>query len=173
MNSSYKFDAMHTTVMWKCSHFGFSTPYGLFSMIDGELTFDENNISASKVSIVININNLSTGIAKFEEHLKSKDFFNVAEHKYATFKSSSVAILDKNHLKVTGVLTLLGIGHEINLIAVINKIDTNPMTSNKTIGFSANAKINRSDYGMVSFLPGIADEVILTIEAEAFKQNIV
>jgi len=41
------------------------------------------------------------------------------------------------------------------------------MSQKPTIGFSAKATINRSDFGMNYALPNIADKVDLVIEVEA------
>jgi len=38
-----------------------------------------------------------------------------------------------------------------------------------TAGFSATATLKRSDFGINAYLPGLGDEVKLTIEVEANK----
>ena len=43
------------------------------------------------------------------------------------------------------------------------------MNKKPTIGFSAIASINRSEFGMSYALPNISDNVYLNIEAEANK----
>lgn len=121
MNSiQYKFDPMHTSVMWCCSHFGFSSPKGQFTMINGELSFNEASPELSKFNVVIDINTLSTGIEKFNEHLKSKDFFNYAEFPEAVFKSSKITMIDRQNMEATGDFTLLGVTKSVILKVAIN-----------------------------------------------------
>ena len=168
-NINYKFEPTHTSVMWCCSHFGFSSPKGQFTMVEGDLSFNETNPASSSLNVTIGINNLSTGIDKFNEHLKSKDFFNCEEYPTVTFRSTKVTMLDNINAKVEGDFTLLGVTKPIILTATINLVGENPMTKNKSVGFSAKAEIKRSDFGMSAYLPGIGDIVKLKIEAEAFR----
>jgi polyisoprenoid-binding protein YceI len=49
------------------------------------------------------------------------------------------------------------------------KCDMNPFSKKYTCGFDANAKIKRSDFGVNYGLPGIGDDVTITLELEAIK----
>ncbi len=167
---SYKFDPMHTSVMWCCSHFGFSSPKGQFTQIDGDLSFNEEIPEQSALNVVIDINTLSTGIDKFNEHLKSKDFFNCEEFPEARFKSTRITMIDNKTAKVEGDFTLLGVTKSLVLNASMNLIGVNPMTNKKSVGFTAKSELKRSDFGMSAYLPGIGDTVKLKIEAEVFVE---
>jgi polyisoprenoid-binding protein YceI len=48
----------------------------------------------------------------------------------------------------------------------LNKIGENMMKL-KTAGFSATTVFKRSDFGIISYLPNIGDDVMLDIQAEA------
>src|SRR5262245_20808418 len=112
---TYTLDPAHTTVIWQANHFQFSNPHGLLSMIDGKVTLDDANPTASTVEATWNAKNLFTGNPKFDDHLKSKDFFNIGEFPTATFKSTKVEKTGDKTAKVTGNLTLLGKTQPITL----------------------------------------------------------
>jgi len=166
-NKVYKFEKNHTSVLWTANHFGYSKVSGKFVDVDGSITFDEKAPKNSKVEATINMNSIVTGLPKFDEHLKSKDFFDVKTYPTAKFVSKKVEITKGNSAYVYGDLTLLGKTRELILSVTFNKSAPNPMNKKPTIGFSAIASINRSDFGMAYALPNIADNVYLNIEAEA------
>ncbi len=168
---TYKFDENHTTVVWTANHFGFSNPSGKFTDVKGDLTLDENDPEKSSVNVTIKTDSINTGIEKFDQHLKSADFFNTANFPTAKFVSTNVAITGKNRAKVMGNLTLLGATKEVVLDVKLNRIALNPFTQKKTAGFSAVANIKRSDFNMNFGIPGVSDMVKLTIEAEAILQD--
>lgn len=164
---NYKFDPTHSNVTWEAGHFDFSMQSGKFTFVEGEIFFNEKKPAKSKVIAKISIANLKTGDDKFNKHLNSKDFFNSKKFKLATFKSNKIKITGKNTGRIIGELTLMGVSKRVVLTAKFNKIGINPVSNKKTIGFSANAIIKRSDFGMNSFLPGISDKVKIAIQIEA------
>ncbi len=168
---TYTFDPSHTSVIWEANHFGYSTPHGIFSMIEGKLVLDEAAPAKSTVDVTINTGNLFTGNPKFDDHLKSKDFFNIGEFPKATFRSSKVEVTGAKTAKVTGNLELLGKTQPVTLDVTYNKNEPNFMSGKPTVGFSATGIIKRSQFGMVFGTPGVSDDVKITIEAEANQEK--
>ncbi len=165
---TYTLDPSHTTVIWEANHFQFSNPHGLLSMIEGKVTLDEANPAASMVEATWNAKNLFTGNPKFDEHLQSKDFFNIGEFPTASFKSTKVEpAADNKTAKVTGNLTLLGVTKPVTLDVTFNHKGEHFMTKKPTVGFTATGSIKRSEFGMKFGVPGVSDDVKITIEAEA------
>ena len=163
---TYTLDPTHTSVVWSINHFGFSNPWGKFSMITGTLNLDEQKPELSKVTVTVPVANNLTGIPKLDEHLASKDFFDVATYPTATFVSDKVMLTGKSTATVDGTLTLHGVSKPETLYVTLNKIGEN-MMKKKTAGFSATATIKRSDFGINTYLPMLGDEVKLFIESEA------
>jgi len=164
---TYTLDPSHTNITWHAEHFGFSKPNGKFPGVQGTLTLDEQKPENSKVNVTIQTASILTGIAKFDAHLKSADFFNVEKFPTATFVSDKVEPSGKDMAKVQGTLTLLGVAKPITLDVKLNKIGENPINKKKTAGFSATTTIKRSEFGMSYGTPGVGDEVVVTIESEA------
>lgn len=163
----YEIDSAHTDIVWKADHLGFSKSVGEFATSSGFVELDAENPSSSKVEAIIELTSISTGDKKFDNHLKSKDFFSVNEFKRATFKSTGVQMIGENKAQVTGDLDLHGITKPITLEVTLNKTGKNPFTNKETAGFTARTKLYRSQFGITYGLPMVGDEVALLIEAEA------
>ena len=140
---------------------------GKFTDIDGVIIFNEKKPEQSSVEVTLKTNSIETGIAKFNAHLKSADFFNVEKFPTATFVSKKVTLIGKNKAKIEGDLTLLGVTKLITLNAIFNKSGINPVNQKSSIGFTATASLKRSDFGIKYALPGIADKVDLLVQLEA------
>ncbi len=163
---TYKIDSSHTAVTWHINHFGFSTPSGKFMDIVGEVTLDQDNPEKSSVEVTIPITLVNTGVAKLDEHLKGADFFDVAQFPTATFVSDKVEVTGKDTAVVHGTLNLHGVQKPVALDVKVNQIGQN-MFKKQTAGFTASTTIKRSDFGMVTYLPGLGDEIKIEIESEA------
>lgn len=164
--ASYTFDPLHSYVGWQLSHFGFSNPSGKW-FANGKLTYDPKNLAASEVNATLKLSDIVTGIPDLDKHLKGKLFFNVEQFPTATFVSNKVEVSHQEISKVHGLLTLHGVTKPVILNVKLNQLGQNPITDKETIGFSAHTILKRSDFGMTTMLPGISDEVNISIEVEA------
>jgi polyisoprenoid-binding protein YceI len=124
-------------------------------------------VSASSVEVTLPLSGLSAFSDKFNEHLRSADFFDAAKFPAATFKSTKVEAAGKDKLKVTGNLTIKDITKPVVLDVTLNKAGEHPMMKMPAIGFNATATIKRSDFGVGNYAPMVSDEVSLRITTEA------
>lgn len=168
---TYIIDEMHTNIVWSASHLGFSKSFGTFSGVSGSFMLDEAEPEQSSVEISVDTASIVTGIPKFDEHLKSKDFFNVEAFSTATFKSTKIEKTGDKTAKIHGDLTMLGKTHPLVLDASLNKVGINGFNKKATAGFSLSGQIDRTKYGMDYGVPGIPAMVDLIIEAEGIKQT--
>lgn len=164
--ATYSLDPLHSYVEWKINHFGFSNPSGKW-FAEGKIDYDPKNPVASKVTATLKLNDGTTGIPDLDKHLKGKLFFNVEQFPTATFVSDKVEVNNNAITKVQGKLTLHGVTKEVTLDVKQNQQGKNPINDKETIGFSATTQLKRSDFGIKTLLPGVSDEVNLTIEVEA------
>lgn len=168
---TYKFDPNHVNINWNANHFGFSNPSGKFNDVEGTLLLDEKNPRNSSVEVTIKINSLTTGLPKFDSHLKGPDFFDAEKFPTAKFVSKNVIVIGNSNAKITGDFTMRGITKQVTLDVKLNKIGINQYTQKKTVGFSASAVIKRSQFNMNFGIPGISDNVKIQIEAEAIATS--
>lgn len=166
----YQIEPNHSHVNWTANHFGFSNQTGKFSDISGEINFDEKKPQDSSVDVTIKIASLTTGLPKFDSHLKSADLFDEKQFPTAKFVSKKIKVTGKNTAKIEGDLTLHGVTKTVSLNAKFNKSDVSVITQKPTIGFSATSSIKRSEFGIDYAVPSISDKIDLVIEVEANKE---
>jgi polyisoprenoid-binding protein YceI len=164
---TYRIDPNHSQVRFRYSHFGYSNIVGLFGGIEGELSYDPANPTASAVSVRIPLANVQTGTAKLDTHLQADDFFDVAAHPLATFTSTAVEAGDDGRLRVSGDLVLRGESRPVTLEVRLNAQGPHPMSKQPAIGFDATAELRRSDFGVDKHAPKVSDEVTIEITVEA------
>lgn len=166
---TYAVDPTHTFVTFEAKHFGTSTNRGRFDKKSGSVTIDAA-AKTGKVDISIDMGSINTGTEAFNNHLKSKDFFNVEAFPKATFVSDKVIFEGDKVTAVVGTLTLLGKGQTVTLKANNYGCYQNPMLKREVCGGDFDTTITRSEFGMNYGLPFIPDNVRLVIQVEAVKQ---
>ena len=164
---TYKIDPNHTDVVASWSHFGFSNPIAHFGQVDGAITYDPKNVGTSKVEVTIPLAGLNANVEKFNEHLRSADFFDAEKYPTITFKSTKVEAAGDKKLRVFGNLTIKGVTKPVVLDTTINKIGDHPMAKRAAAGFDATTTIKRSDFGVDKFVPNVSDNVTIRITTEA------
>ena len=164
-------------VVWEVDHFGFSKYSGIFGDVTGTLVIDPANPAASKVDVTIPVSKVTTASAGLTDHLLragkdggKADFFGPAPAD-AKFVSTRVVLDDDgDEAKVTGNLTLNGVTKQVTLDVDFHGAGTNPYNKKATIGFDAETKIRRSDFGVNYGIPVVSDLVELEIHAAFEKQ---
>lgn len=163
---TYTMDPAHTEVVAQWNHFGFSNPTIHFGQVEGTVTYDPDNVEASSVQVSIPLAGMDSGVEAFNDHLRTADFFDIAQHPEVTFRSTSVKPLGANRMRVTGDLTMHGITRPVDLAVTVNGVGTHPATGQPAAGFDAEATILRSDFGLDMYAPTVSDEVKLRITTE-------
>lgn len=164
---AYQIDPTHTATVFSWDHFGFSTPSGNFSNIQGTINVDEKQPEKSSVNVTIPLNSLNTNVKALDEHLMAADWFDAAKYPTITFKSTKVETQDKKNFKITGDLTVKGVTKPVVLDAVLNKKGPHPMTKAATVGFNATTSFDRSAFGIAGFVPNVGDKITVNITTEA------
>jgi polyisoprenoid-binding protein YceI len=104
-----------------------------------------------------------------DEHLRSADFFNVAEFPTMTYKSTRVRFNGDNIAGIEGNLTLLGVTKPLNMTLDTWKCGPHPVSKKEMCGGNAQGVFKRSDFGMKYGIPNVGDEIKLWIEVEGYK----
>ncbi len=136
--------------------------HGTILLKSGQLLFDENKLSGGAFEIdMTSINNLdltdTDSNKKLVGHLKSDDFFSVANHPTSKFEITKVEHKSGDSYNLTGNLTIKGITHPITFPATISNKDGK-------VSAVADIKFDRSKYdvrfGSKTFFDNIGDKVI-------------
>jgi polyisoprenoid-binding protein YceI len=172
---SYTLDSYHTFPNFTVDHLGLSTIHGRFEKTTGKVTLDRAAKTGS-VDLAIPAATISTGDSdkgsrprSRDEHLRTADFFNVAEFPQMTYKATKISFNGDNPSSIDGDLTLLGVTKPLTLTIV--RFKCNPASGNnkEKCGGDATGKFKRSDFGMKTGIPSVGDEITLLIDFEGFK----
>lgn len=167
----YAEDPNHALIAFTYTHLGFSNPMLRFADFDVELQLNKEDLSASELSATIDAASLQTGVARFDEHIKSDDFFHVSEYPTIEFVATGIESDDGNALAVTGDLTMMGQTHPVTFEGQVNGAGINPLNDTPTIGVSLKTTVQRSTWGLDKYVPAVSDAVTIMLEMEMQKQQ--
>jgi polyisoprenoid-binding protein YceI len=176
----YQLEPAHARLLFRVNHLGFSNYTALITAFDAELVFDPEKPEAMKVTATADPASVETHypVASFDFNafIEGPDFLDVAQFPEARFVSTSVRRTGGATADVTGDLTLHGVTKPVTFAVTFNGgYGGHPMDVGARIGFSAEATISRSAFGMGWGLPaegttmGVFDPVELILEAEFVK----
>ncbi len=166
---TYSIDPNHTSATFSFQHLGFSTFHGKIPAKSGTVVLDPAK-SAGNIEVTFDLEGVATGVPKFDDHLRSEDFFEVDKHPTATFTSRKVTFKNDKPASIAGDLTIKGITKPVTLQVTSSHCGTHPTEKVPACGANASAKIKRSDFGLTYALPAVKDEISLEIEVEAMKK---
>lgn len=173
---TYEIDSSHSSAQFSVRHMMVSNTKGEFSKLTGTITYDPRNLSASKVTAVIDVSTINTREPKRDAHLKSADFFDVAKYPTMTFTSRS-AWREGGKIKLKGDLTMHGVTREVVLDVDGPTPEVKDPRGGTRIGASATTQVNRRDFGLTynrlleTGGAVVGDEVTITIDIEAVKKE--
>jgi len=81
---------------------------GSFASFTGDIQFDPNQLSASKVSIVVDMNSVTASYADVVTNLKTPDWFDVKLFPRAVFTATKFTKTGNNSYQADGTLTIKG-----------------------------------------------------------------
>ncbi len=146
--ATWNIDTAHTSADFVVKHMMITTVRGTFENVTGTISFDPENPAAATVEAKIEATTVSTGVNDRDNHLRSADFFDVANHPYITFVSKQVAAANATTAKLVGDLTMRGVTKEVTLDVEFTGTGKNPWGM-QVAGFSATTKVNREDFGLM------------------------
>lgn len=170
-------NTQNSTIQWRGFKPG-GEHYGVISLKSGAVYMEDGKLVGGR--FVIDMNSIDckdltadSGKEQLEGHLKSADFFNVANYPEATFSITSVTeqLTDSTTHAISGNLTMLGVEKNITFGATVNAT----AGTAKSVTFT----IDRTQWGiqyksksiLASLKDGfINDEIELTVALEAVKE---
>ncbi len=159
--ADYVIDPAHSSVNFTAGHLGISKTVGRFNTFEGTFSDDA---STGQATITIQADSIDTNHSDRDKHLRSPDFFDVKQYPTLTFKTSSFT-----GDSLVGELTMHGKTHPVTLALTIVGEGDDPWGGYRK-GYEATATINRSDWGITYFIPGVPDEIEIEIQIEGIRQ---
>lgn len=165
---NYTIDPTHTWPMFEVNHLGYSTQRGRFNKSSGKITLDVAAKQGS-VDFIIDTDSLDMGFAKWDEHMKGEEFFNVTQYPTIRFTSDKLIFDGDKIVGAEGKFTLLGTTRPLTLRIDNFHCAPFPLTRKMHCGADISATISRTQFGMAKFVPMVSDEVKLYSPIEADK----
>lgn len=162
-------DPSHSQITFSVRHLGISTVRGSFKSIAGSI--EANGDSVDSAQFTIDMDSITTGDQRRDDHLRSPDFFDVATFPEARFEARQVT-RSGNEISVTGDLTMRGVTKPVSLKGEVGGPAKDPWGNSK-VSAELSTKISRKDWGLTwnaALETGgvlVSDEVKLDIEVQA------
>ncbi len=165
-------DPTHSEVQFKVKHLMITNVTGSFDVINASVESEDESFKSAKVSFTADLATINTNNRDRDTHLRSADFFDVANNPELTFSSDS---FDASSGKISGDLTISGITKPVTLQVEFEGLTKDPW-GNQKAGFSISGKINRTDWNLnwnAALETGgvlVSEEVKVAAELQFVKQ---
>ena len=168
---SYRYDTVHSQIVFSISHDGYSRPFGRLRIADGWLRFDPQHWSDSATELSIDLDSLDMGDADWNRAVLKPSLLDAAQWRTARFRSTSLQRTDERHGVLHGELTLHGVTRPVELQLTFNRLAGTLYGLHTVAGFSATATLDRRDFGITAFGNSIGDQVSVWLEIEAIRDD--
>jgi polyisoprenoid-binding protein YceI len=167
---TWTIDPVHSEVGFSVRHMMVSKVRGKFTTFAGEIVTGADPLDSSATA-AIELSSIDTGNEQRDDHLRSADFFDIANTPTMTYRSTGIRP-DGDDFVLDGELTLRGVTRQVPLRLELGGFGPDAYGGVRG-GFTATGEINRHDFG-VSWNAAIeaggvvvADKVTLHLEIEA------
>jgi len=142
---TWNVDPSHSGLNFSVKHLMVSKVRGRFGSFTGTLEVASDPLQSS-VSATANVDSISTGDQGRDDHLKSPDFFDAATFPTIEFKSTKIES-DCDDFVLFADLTIRGVTKNVKFELEFEGVGKDPWGNTKA-GFTAEAEINRKDWGL-------------------------
>ncbi len=168
---TWALDATHTNVEFAVKHLMIANVKGRFADVTGTLKGDIADPSAFELDVSIDVASVDTRQAQRDAHLRSPDFFDADKWPTIRFIGKRVESQAGDRFRLIGDVTIREVTRELTLDVVSEGAVRDPW-GNARIGFSAQARLDRRDFGLVwnQVLEAggltVGDEVKVSVDVE-------
>lgn len=144
----WSIDEAHSNINFTITHF-FTPVDGSFEEYSSEIIFDPSDLANSSIDVTIPVSSINTENERRDNHLKSEDFFNAEEWANIHFVSNEIEQTGDNQFVAHGELTIRDVTREFELPFELLGVMDHPMQEGRKVaGITANAKLDRTDFGV-------------------------
>lgn len=171
-SGAYNFDKAHSSIGFRVKHMGLVEVPGYFRDFTGTVNYDAKDVTKSTVEFTAKATSIDTGVAPRDNHLRSKDFFEVETFPELTFKSTKIEKKGKG-LVLTGDFTMKGVTKSISFPFNVAGFLKDAKSGATRMGVTAETVINRRDFGvnygtnLPNGSPMLSDNITVVLNIEA------
>ena len=172
---TWTIDPSHSRLGFVARHAMVTKVRGSFDTFSGTLVIDADEPASSTASVTVALESVSTGSADRDAHLRSPDFFDVANNPEMTF-ASTVVKQDGESFVLLGDLTIKGVTRPVEIPFEPTGVATDPF-GNVRAGFEGETQISRKDFGLtwnVALEAGgvlVSDAIRIQLDVSAVKAS--
>ncbi|WP_088006122.1 YceI family protein [Indiicoccus explosivorum] len=165
-------DPSHSSIGFTVKHMMISKVRGSFESYEAEVETPEDSLKDGKIDFKIDVASISTGSEDRDNHLRSADFFDAENHPHITFRSTEIRDNGGDEYELTGDLTIKGVTRPVTFKTEYEGKGTNPW-GQEVVGYSADGKINRKDFGLTWNQPLetggvlVGEDIKISVEIQA------
>jgi polyisoprenoid-binding protein YceI len=146
ISGDYTLDPSHTRIGFSARHAMVTKVRGHFDQFEGTAHVDTVTPANSSVTVTIEAASVTTGNEQRDGHLKTPDFFDIANHPQITFVSTNVE-RDGSEWAITGDLTINGVTKPVTIPFEETGSAKDPF-GNTRVGFEGDVTIDRTDWNL-------------------------
>jgi polyisoprenoid-binding protein YceI len=177
--ATWIFEPGHTAAEFSARHMMVTWVRGHFKNVHGSVDFDPDNPATLSMQATITAASIWTGEAQRDDHLRSADFLDVANHPSIKFHSTRAERNGATDYQLTGDLTIRGVTRAVTLdLRYLGRWRTPYNEARVTrVGFTGATRLNRHDFGvnwnssMENAGAVVGADVFITIDVEAILES--
>ncbi len=140
-------DPAHSEIEFSARHMMISTVKGNFEKFTVKATGSHDDPERASFEVVIDPSSVNTREKDRDNHLRSKDFFDVEKFKEIRFKSKSIKKVDAEKHIIRGDLTIKDVTKEIEITSYLEGVIKDPYGKTRA-GITVEGEIKREDFGL-------------------------
>ncbi|MEV4255036.1 YceI family protein, partial [Spirillospora sp. NPDC049652] len=164
-------DPAHSSVAAIAQHLGLSSVRGRFASFEGRIDIAEP-VERSRVVARIDAASIDTGTKVRDDHLRSADFLNAAEHPVIEYRGEGLTQQGPDRWTVHGQLTLNGHTRPVDLDLTYLGTGPDPWGGVRA-AFRATTRLRRHDFGirfnqiLEAGIAAVGDSLKIELEVQA------
>ena len=176
LKGTFVLDASHSQLGFVARHAMVTKVRGTFGSFTGEAVVDGANPDASTLRVVVDVSSVTTNAPDRDAHLRSPDFFDVAQYPQLTFVGTGFEVVDDSTVVVTGDLTIKSVTRPVSIPFEYTGQAKDPF-GNVRVGFEGRVEVSRKEFGLTwnaALETGgvlVSDKVVLEFDVSAIEQN--
>ncbi len=168
-------DPAHSEITFKVRHMMITNVTGTFEHSTGMMHTDAPDFTDAEISFDAEVQSVNTRNAQRDEHLRTNEFFDAANHPKLTFASTRFEKTGDKDYVLHGDITIRGVKKSIQMAAQYRGMVVDPWGLIR-VGFEMQGAVNRMEFGLQwqnTIEDGalvLSEEVKIQINVQMIKQ---